>query len=260
MKRRDAVFLAFLVFLLVAVNYNFLDKGLTDFLKDYKDTSVSRVIDGDTIVTSEGEHLRLLGINTPETSSKEKYSLEAKQYLSNLTLNKSVRLEIKGRDLYNRTLAYVFLGGENVNEKIIENGLANFYFPEGKDEYYGKFKETWGSCISKDINLCKKSSGACSRCIILENLDVKSQVAVFRNSCSFQCNLTDWQIKDEGRKEFNFPPFILGEGREVDVKVGNKSGNQSVLFWPGYSYVWTSSGDTLFLRDENHDLVLWKNY
>ena len=82
MRRREAALLAVLFLLLVAVNYSFLDKTLTDFLKDYKDVSVARVIDGDTIVTPEGEHIRLLGMNAPETTSKEKYSSEAKQFLS----------------------------------------------------------------------------------------------------------------------------------------------------------------------------------
>lgn len=261
MKKRTLLFLLiFSLIFLTAINYNFLDRKITDFLKDYKTVDVERVIDGDTIVTDSGEHVRLLGINAPETSSKEEYSIEAKDYLSNLVLNKTVKLEITGKDLYNRTLAYIFLNNENVNEKLISNGLANFYFPEGKDEYYAEFKDAWKKCMEKNENLCRKSDEKCSKCIELENLDYKTQEAVFYNNCSFSCSLFGWQIKDEGRKEFNFPDFILNGNTGLTVKVGNETSNEGVLFWPGYNYVWTSAGDTLFLRDRNHELVLWKNY
>lgn len=261
MKKQEKIILAvFLLTLLIAVNYNYLDRKTTEFFKDYKTVSVERVIDGDTIVTDSKEHVRLLGINAPETSTKEKYSMEAKQYLSNLTLNKTVKLEIEGKDLYNRTLAYVFLANENINEKMIEKGFANFYFPERKDEYYTEFKNIWEECIKSETNICEKSEDKCSSCIDLIKLDYSSQEAIFRNTCSFSCNLTGWQIKDEGRKEFVFPEFVLNERNEITVKVGNSTGNQSILFWKGYDYVWTKSGDTLFLRDKNLDLVLWKNY
>ena len=36
--------------------------------------------------------------------------------------------------------------------------------------------------------------------------------------------------------------------------------NQDEIFWKRDTYVWTKSGDTLFLRDEKEKLVLWENY
>jgi len=33
-----------------------------------------------------------------------------------------------------------------------------------------------------------------------------------------------------------------------------------ILFWKGKDYVWTSTGDTLFLRDDEGKLVLWEMY
>ena len=82
----------------------------------------------------------------------------------------------------------------------------------------------------------------------------------FENKCDFDCNLKDWTIKDEGRKKFNFGEFILEGNGKVKIKVGEGINQKDILFWRGESYVWTSTGDTLFLRDNKGRLVLWKNY
>lgn len=245
---------------MIAVNYNFLDKKISDFLKDKKTATVERVIDGDTIVTTSNEHVRMLGINAPETSSKEKYSGEAKQFLTNTINNKTVNLEISGKDLYNRTLAYIFLGDKNINKNMVENGFANFYFPEGRDEYYNEFKKAWSKCLDSNKNLCEKSSDKCANCIELGGLDYRSQEIFLYNNCIFSCNLQGWWIKDEGRKEFVFQNFMLASNQNVTIKVGNRTSNSTVLYWNGYDYVWTKTGDTLFLRDNQSKLVLWKNY
>ncbi len=252
--------LILLVVLLFIANYSHLDSYVTKYLTSSKQTVIERVIDGDTVVTTSNEHIRLLGINAPETSSNEKYSQEAKQYLTGLVENKSVRLESYGTDLYGRTLAYIFLGSEDVNKMIVEKGLANIYFPKGSGPYHSDFVQAWNDCIQKNIGVCAKSTDVCSSCIKLTKLNDKTQEAVFENQCTFSCNITGWEIKDEGRKKFIFPEFVLSSGKSVDVKVGNETNTQNTLYWPGYSYIWTTAGDTLFLRDKNKDLVLWKNY
>ncbi|MCL4419217.1 hypothetical protein M1146_03895 [Patescibacteria group bacterium] len=60
--------------------------------------------------------------------------------------------------------------------------------------------------------------------------------------------LKNWEIKDEGRKKFIFGNFILEKNREI--KITAEDFNEE--------YVWTETGDTLFLRDEEGKLVLWK--
>ncbi len=258
-QKKDAIILSLMIFSLLAVNYSFLDKSITGFFIEEKFVHVDRIIDGDTI-ESENQSIRLLGINTPER--KEEFYSEAKEFLESEILNKTVRLEFgkERKDRYNRTLAYIFLGNKNINLEIVENGFANYYFPSGKDIYYDDFEQAWNSCIEKNINLCEKSKDVCSECIELKNLDFKKDEAVFYNSCEFSCDLSSWSMKDEGRKKFAFPNFGLDKGKEVMIKVGEEENTENVLFWKGESYVWTKTGDTLFLRDEEGKLVLWKGY
>jgi len=256
-KKREIVFLAFLILILFAVNYKFLDTKVTEFLGEGELGIVVRVIDGDTLVFGNNTHVRLLGINTPE--KKEFYHDEALNFLKNLTLNKTVKLEYIGDkyDKYGRTLAYVILNGENINLEIVRSGFANFYIYDN-DKYTAGLKQAWSGCIAKEKNLCEKSKEECANCVELKDLNVKNQTVVLYNKCDFDCSLNNWNIKDEGRKNFFFQNFVLKSNKEIKIIVGNKTNSEEVLYWKGEDYVWTATGDTLFLRDEKGKLVLWK--
>ena len=258
MKREKLILLMLAVFLF-ALNYPFLDEKITGFLTEDSSQKihVDRIIDGDTI-ESGNRSIRLLGINTPERG--EKYYNEAKEFLEDLILNETVSLEFgKDReDQYGRMLAYIFYNGENSNQKIIENGFANYYFL-GTDKYYSPFKESWEQCVANNFNLCEKSKDECSQCIVLEGIDAGKQEAVFKNQCSFSCDLSKWEIKDEGRKKFAFPNFILDANSKFVVKVGNETNTKETIFWNQKDYVWTKTGDTLFLRDKDGKLILWED-
>lgn len=93
-----------------------------------------KAIDGDTIkVKYEGkeQNLRYLLMDTPETNhpqlGKQPFGEKAKE--RNRELLNSGKLEIEfdiGEriDKYGRLLAYVYIDGESVQEKLIEEGLA----------------------------------------------------------------------------------------------------------------------------------------
>ena len=88
-------------------------------------TVVVGVHDGDTLRLSTGVIVRLWGIDAPELL--QPYGAEAKAKLSGLVLAKNLRLEIRGRDRYGRTLGVLWLGRRNVNQFMIVNGLAWHY-------------------------------------------------------------------------------------------------------------------------------------
>ena len=92
-----------------------------------EEVKVTKVIDGDTFETSDGETIRLLGINTPEEG--EYYYEEAKDYLWYLIGNKEVELESDktNKDWYGRKLRYVYIDGKMVNSMMLERGYARLY-------------------------------------------------------------------------------------------------------------------------------------
>ncbi|HPJ87063.1 MAG TPA: thermonuclease family protein, partial [Candidatus Pacearchaeota archaeon] len=136
-KAGYSVLLLVLILAFIVLNYNSFDSWVVKNLETLEPVEVERVIDGDTVVIN-GESVRMLGLNTPERG--EKYYKEAKEYTSSLVMNRTVLIERRGKDKYNRELGYLFYGDENLNAKIVEKGYANYYFPSGHDNYYGLFE------------------------------------------------------------------------------------------------------------------------
>jgi micrococcal nuclease len=94
--------------------------------------SVSRVIDGDTLVV-DGEHtIRLMGVNTPETVKPdypvEPWGPEASAFTHDFVADGKVRLQFDRErvDRYGRLLAYVWVGERMLNEELVRAGLASF--------------------------------------------------------------------------------------------------------------------------------------
>jgi len=254
-KKKDLLILILLIIALFAINYNFLDNSIKNFLSDSEIVEIERIVDGDTLIAN-GNSIRLLGINTPEKG--EIYYDQAKQYLEKLALNKTARLEFgkDKKDRYNRTLAYIYINGQNINLELVKKGYANIYFPSGKDNHYNEFLNSWVECVDNNINLCEKSTNICAtNCIQLKGIEIQHQRIYFYNRCERSCEMTSWSIKDEGRKKFIFPNYSLPAYSNVSISV-----NKGSDFYWDEPYVWTSTGDSMFLRDKENKLVLWKNY
>ncbi|WP_248926467.1 thermonuclease family protein [Paenibacillus hamazuiensis] len=104
-------------------------------LKNHKYTTaeVKRVVDGDTFETKNGEKVRLIGVNTPETvkpnSPVEKFGKEASDFTKKQLTGKTVYMfkDTGDTDKYGRLLRYVFLQGETTmfNEVLVREGYAN---------------------------------------------------------------------------------------------------------------------------------------
>ncbi len=104
-----------------------------------KEYPVKNIIDGDTIELENGEKVRYIGIDTPETRIKQDdntwlyqpqvYAERAKDFNRKLVEGKKVRLEydIVQKDKYNRALAYVFIGDTFVNAELIRQGYAMLF-------------------------------------------------------------------------------------------------------------------------------------
>lgn len=96
---------------------------------------VSRVIDGDTVELADGRLVRYVGVDTPEVRRRsetgwvedpEPFGREATDANRRLVEGKTVRLEydVQTHDDYGRLLAYVYVDGEMVNARLLEDGYA----------------------------------------------------------------------------------------------------------------------------------------
>lgn len=93
--------------------------------------TVVRVVDGDTVELADGEKVRYIGINTPETVKSnapvECYGHEASVYNKQLVEGRRVRLakDVSDRDRYGRLLRFVYLeDGTFVNDILVREGYA----------------------------------------------------------------------------------------------------------------------------------------
>ena len=107
---------------------------------------VERAIDGDTLLLINGEKVRLIGVNTPETKHPQKpveyFGKEAHLFTKQMVDGKEARFEFERqkRDRYGRLLAYVYLlDGTFLNAEIIKQGYG-FAYTRFPFKYMGEFR------------------------------------------------------------------------------------------------------------------------
>jgi len=96
---------------------------------------VIQVKDGDSIVVTYGEEVRLSHIDAPEWN--QPWGDQARERVEELTRGVRVRLKCNGKDRYGRTLAEVVLpDGRILNHVLVQEGLAWHYRRYSNDRYY----------------------------------------------------------------------------------------------------------------------------
>jgi micrococcal nuclease len=100
---------------------------------------VDKIIDGDTFILSDGRHVRLLGIDTPEIG--EPYSDSAKIFADSIVAGKPIRLEYDkaNYDSYGRELAYLYIDSICSNVLILRRGFATIYLFKENSRYSSRF-------------------------------------------------------------------------------------------------------------------------
>lgn len=96
-----------------------------------REVQISAVLDGDTVETSSGERVRLLGIDAPEVAHHDQaaqpYGEQSTAWLTKVLLSERVLLKFdrETQDRYGRTLAWIYLAdGRLVNLMSLESGHA----------------------------------------------------------------------------------------------------------------------------------------
>ena len=122
--------------------------------------TVLKVIDGDTVVTSDGQKIRYIGIDTPEIyysrNSAEYFGYQAKDFNKKLVKGKNVKLEFDSEhfDKYDRALAYVYLeDGTFVNAELVKEGYARVMTIEPNTKYADLFKRLEKEAKAKKLGM-----------------------------------------------------------------------------------------------------------
>lgn len=122
----------------------FVGGGAMLFFAETKDTTgisdagnncrITKIVDGDTIdltcQTGQTERIRILGYDTPETyyaecPAEKQLGDAATRYLRDLAARQPVtRVERTRKDRYDRTLAHIWIGGENLANIMVAENLA----------------------------------------------------------------------------------------------------------------------------------------
>ena len=103
-----------------AVGFGVVKSGqIMFFLPNYV---VSRVIDGDTFVTKEGQYVRLASVDAPEMGNC--LSQESRGELERLVFGKKVYLKAIYKDSFGRMISLVYTPDGYVNERMLVSGLA----------------------------------------------------------------------------------------------------------------------------------------
>jgi micrococcal nuclease len=129
MSRR--LVLVVLIGLVALGAFAFLSRGSSK-----RNAVVARVIDGDTIELIGGQRVRLVQIDTPE-KHVECFGDQASALTTRmLPAGTHVRVEQDPKldqvDRYNRELAYVWKGDEDVNLTLVRDGAAGVWFFGGR--------------------------------------------------------------------------------------------------------------------------------
>jgi micrococcal nuclease len=152
-----------------------------------KEVTVVEVVDGDTVEISpvvDGiSSVRLIGVDTPETSSecgKQPYANQATLFTESKLEGRSVELEFDAErvDPYERLLAYIYKpNGSMFNETLLEEGYAQVYtvppnvkyevrFLEAQQETKAAERGLWGLPSSKQRLQNDRGNGIGGGCVV----------------------------------------------------------------------------------------------
>jgi len=241
--------------------------------------TIVKVIDGDTVKTSNNETIRLLHVNTPEKG--EKCYEAAKNRLKELVENKTVWLErdVQDKDKYGRKLRYIFLDYNTdlhnynsfVNLIMIREGYASLLMLEPNTKYQKVFELALNDA-SQEQGCIWSSKSYFYGCFSIEQFHYDTQdddctnandeYVVLKNSCD-DINMEGWTIKDSSRKVYTFQKFTSKKGVSFTLHSGSGIDNETNLFWNlnlQCPSIWNNDHDSLFLRDAEDKLALYYAY
>ena len=227
---------------------------------------VRQAYDGDTILLDDGRKVRYLGINAPEF--QEPFYLKAKRFNESLVLGREVRLEFDAErtDTFNRLLAFVYIGDQMVNARVVQEGLAHAFFIGVSRKHHALLLRLQDEAKQRKLGIW--SARARPRelkitSIHLPDPDKPGPYAPYvriANLANGPIRLGGYVLSSEVGQRYLFPDVTVDPGYTVIVaSTGGTDGvdktGQLVVHWPTQRSVWEPGEDTAFLMDPIGALV-----
>lgn len=130
------------------------------------EVTLDKCVDGDTAwfnLDNERIKTRFLAINTPESTNKiEAYGKEATNYTCNMLTNaKKIEIEYDSNsdkfDKYDRHLVWVFVDDTLLQEKLLEEGLAEIKYIYGNYKYLDEIKKVESTAKKNKVGMWSDS-------------------------------------------------------------------------------------------------------
>lgn len=201
-----------------------------------KTVTVEQVLDGNTFMTTDGDRVRLIGVDVP--NSQDCYATKSKNYLDHLIGGKEVTLKFDDdkHDSKNRLLAYVY-SDSFINRKLLQKGYGTAVTDEPNTAHTGTFTEdqvtaqkeargVWGHCDdiiadylpAKVTNVSVSDISTDSAEINWDEVDLARSYQMFYRTSSD----TDWTII-KGITDTTYTLTGLSDSTDYDVKVVGKN-------------------------------------
>lgn len=140
-------------------------------------STLSRVVDGDTAVFTDGKRVRFANIDTPESKPNKKGLKDAREcgvsidqivyagHLSSeqtkqmLVPGSAYRLECAQNDQYGRAVCEIYKGEQNINLTLVRNGYAVPFERYIRDQQkLTEYRNALGFAESRGLGLWNKSN------------------------------------------------------------------------------------------------------
>ena len=140
------------------------------------EVTLDKCVDGDTAwfnLDNERIKTRFLAINTPESTNKiEAYGKEASNYTCNILTNaKKIEIEYDNNsdkfDKYDRHLVWVFVDDTLLQEKLLEEGLAEIKYIYGDYKYLDEIKKVESTAKKNKVGMWSDSKNDYSIYLII---------------------------------------------------------------------------------------------
>jgi endonuclease YncB( thermonuclease family) len=204
---------------------------------------------------------------------------------------KTVRIEVDSqadrRGSFGRLLVYVYVDEENFNKLLLTNGYARVY--ESSFSKRSEFDDAEATAGANDVGLwnfeqsstptptptptataTSSSSSEKGDLVVWEihedaagndHENLNDEYIVFKNTGDQSLDLSGWTDEDEADHTYHFPSgFTLSPGETVTLYTGSGSDTDSGLDWGSGRAIWNNGGDTIFVTDEDGNLVIKESY